>query len=646
LFYFVILISALTMSVSVPEGIPEIKQSGELYVKPTTMPFYSNIHLKIRDILMGVFDITKEFIENGITYYKFESGQNSFYLTSTGLLYKDANKTNVFGVKFEFWRDDLSDKSFRSTTQKEDTEKELKEKQEREKQIREAADKAEITKRIEIAATIKSESGHNVSINDAEVTKRLIQLREAAQREALLRSQPLYPQPRSTLGGSRRMYKKRKYTRRMKGGVKYIKTSSGIIRKEENNYSLKANEENVPKNNYDIYVASQSPAQQGSPPGSPPGSPLGSTSQGSQPQGSQAARQEEVRKEKEDYEYFKIILTNISTEPRGPSVSYVFDKTGKLYDEQSLAQSTTPFGVGYLKPKIEGQFSKESAESQVSTTQDYIGKKPAFELKNKEQVVKDLKTLFGIPTDEKKLEELSPLADIFSPAALRAILLSTQVPAEFRNAILTKFCGDPWNRTSLASTPAYAFLEALFEYSPIPDGQTTDSGSLGKNTFLLAMTNNGFVKKDPSSSDFKNVTFSQYESDVLYAFCKKQSQHIEQANQKQVLTNSHKMLQQAYETHLQNIFTFLKTLFIADRDFVDALQMKTYRGNKPILRIHPYFTEHPRGSLIALEEKIKEARQLLSKHYLEVETIYSQALKSLSSIMSGEQPSQSSLRTQ
>ena len=60
--------------------------------------------------------------------------------------------------------------------------------------------------------------------------------------------------------------------------------------------------------------------------------------------------------------------------------------------------------------------------------------------------------------------------------------------------------------------------------------------------------------------------------------------------------------------------------------------------SKPKIKLDPVFVKDPLGSLHALEGFIKEARGMLSAHYLEVETVYQSALNEIAALSRGNAP--------
>jgi hypothetical protein len=96
---------------------------------------------------------------------------------------------------------------------------------------------------------------------------------------------------------------------------------------------------------------------------------------------------------------------------------------------------------------------------------------------------------------------------------------------------------------------------------------------------------------------------------------------------------AHNTLHIMYENHIKTCVELL----------LKVMSLETREGYlaKPNIRLDPIFLRDPMGSLHALEIFIKEAREMLSNHYLEVEQVYQNALTKIVSFSRGNAPKQS-----
>ncbi len=365
----------------------------------------------------------------------------------------------------------------------------------------------------------------------------------------------------------------------------------------------------------------------------------------------QTAGRRRTRKQRggQDHTYFRLTINYVN--PRGSSnmansgkISFYFNKEKQVFRDfdAAIKAGTVPASTGELSKVIQEKFSEFSTKPKYPTTRVIINQQNPIDFSNYADVRKKLLSYYGMATEGNDAKKSRAANKSFqSPAALRAFLLFTDVPAEARTAIRTTFCSDPWKNNQLSSIPAYTFLEALFNFSK-------DKDMIGKNTgdkieFMTKLKTSGLVHQISNEPKFSEIEFVHPESTSLAAFCSapptrtvpKEATIL--AEHKKLLQSSYISLQKAYEVHLLRVFDFLKTIFIMDKDFIDTIQYFTATSEKPVFRLHPFFTEHPRGSMIALEQKITECRTLLATHYFEVESIYFNTLKSFGGIARGDE---------
>ena len=138
-------------------------------------------------------------------------------------------------------------------------------------------------------------------------------------------------------------------------------------------------------------------------------------------------------------------------------------------------------------------------------------------------------------------------------------------------------------------------------------------------------------------TDFRNDG-SNLRKSALNTFCAGDGriERKEGKDRQDILLAAHQKLRNIYNTHLQKVVEFVKTILVVDTMFLNALtNPKATDFSQPILRLHPIFLQNPAGSRVVLDERIRAARQLLSEHYIAVETAYRDALDALADKIRG-----------
>ncbi len=120
----------------------------------------------------------------------------------------------------------------------------------------------------------------------------------------------------------------------------------------------------------------------------------------------------------------------------------------------------------------------------------------------------------------------------------------------------------------------------------------------------------------------------------LTAFCEKLQispaaiavRKTSQAEDIEILTKAHEAMRELQNQHIETIKNLLRKV----------LSLKTREiGQPPIIQLEETFFKHENGARAALEEIIREARNLISTHYLNIETLYRRALQDLGRRMTG-----------
>jgi hypothetical protein len=139
---------------------------------------------------------------------------------------------------------------------------------------------------------------------------------------------------------------------------------------------------------------------------------------------------------------------------------------------------------------------------------------------------------------------------------------------------------------------------------------------------------------EPSPNpSFSQLAFKPIPDEIGRTICVTQdkgSRPIRETTKKQILMEAHNTLHLLYENHIKACVELLLKIM--------SLETKEGYLAKPNIRLDPIFLKDPMGSLHALEIFIKETRELLSNHYLEVEQVYQDALTRIVSFSRGNAP--------
>ena len=227
----------------------------------------------------------------------------------------------------------------------------------------------------------------------------------------------------------------------------------------------------------------------------------------------------------------------------------------------------------------------------------------------------------------------------YSPASYRAFLLASQLEADLvtgaKGALNSLFCSDGWQGRDVHTTVAYSLLQSL--YKDLPTGDITSRSAKECESAVQKHTAMARIKTPGSAppTRYDELAFRTL-PEALTPFCASQSDSgsrpILSEAHKRILMNAHQELRALYDDHLEACLQLLRTVLYFGSG-------ATYLSPAKI-RLDDEFRKHPRGSQIALEEKIADARALLAAHYLSVETVYHTALKKLSDITMSEMPPQ------
>ncbi len=94
-----------------------------------------------------------------------------------------------------------------------------------------------------------------------------------------------------------------------------------------------------------------------------------------------------------------------------------------------------------------------------------------------------------------------------------------------------------------------------------------------------------------------------------------------------ILMDGYNKLKQLYQQHVKQVYAFLKTILVVDSAFEQLIMLPSGSpSSRPVIRLNESFVKYSTGSHMALNERIQFARDMLSEHYLEVEKIYKETL--------------------
>jgi hypothetical protein len=216
--------------------------------------------------------------------------------------------------------------------------------------------------------------------------------------------------------------------------------------------------------------------------------------------------------------------------------------------------------------------------------------------------------------------------DITSPAFYRATLLAAGAN---ESSVATLFCNDAWTGV-MSDTVPYSLLQSLYYDMDQDGGRMSPALSAELEQTVSQFLGNNVAKQvDSAAADFSHVAFVD-PKEIASGFCKVSGViSTNLAQQKNILTNAHRDLRNLYDAHLSNVIKFIRKI----------LTLKEVGFGKPVsIRVNPVFVSDPRGADVALETLMREARTLLSDHYLQVEVMYKKAITDIAALSEGALP--------
>jgi hypothetical protein len=216
-----------------------------------------------------------------------------------------------------------------------------------------------------------------------------------------------------------------------------------------------------------------------------------------------------------------------------------------------------------------------------------------------------------------------------SPCFYRSYLLSSRLDGD---TLQTLICSDQWASKRVTSQVAYSLLNSLFYDRPDGDMDSQTAEECTKTMQKFSTLFDIIPEPSPNPS-FSQLAFKPIPDEIGRTICVTQdkgSRPIRETTKKQILMEAHNTLHLLYENHIKACVELLLKIM--------SLETKEGYLAKPNIRLDPIFLKDPMGSLHALEIFIKETRELLSNHYLEVEQVYQDALTRIVSFSRGNAP--------
>lgn len=624
LFRFVLLVSALTMSISLPDvDVPVLADAAgkDFFAPSVQIPAGKSVPQAIWEILKGTVG-SQQIVERGSAEGGLLLLGNKYFLREFGYLYQNVASSPIFTVEFEFWGW-LDGRKFSSTSDEDYYQQKKTEFMTRWNQWKE---------------------GFNASV--ARLQASGIPLAQA--QAQVIASEPKFSLSTSSSGyGSGPLTGGRRLRGKSRKGVRNSGKRRGMTRRHggegpNNNVGSPSALPVTPV----VPATPAVPAVTAAPvpPIVPPSGPANAP---------RIPSLEEILGSKINKKFFKIKLTGKTTTSGDVVKEYVFNQASQVFskayfDGSPQKEDLTPDIAGILPMLDEYVFKDVGNMVQTDMIRRRLGESTGQQIFMTPETQVWLKGLYQM----NERGEKGVLDQIHSPAAFRAFLLASQIPVYEPQTIQTSLCKDSWSLAPLNSVPAYALLESLygFQKRELGTGMVPAEGDTvalsDKQEFLNRMLGDQFViagaseKKDPSM--FQSFVFPDNKDakrrPSLAAKCttaatgKAEALSYSTNDAKSILTGAYNALRQLYVQHVTQVFEFLKTILVVDELFLSGIQVSDLDYPKPVIRLNPYFVQHVAGSQTALNEKIRRARNMLAGHYYQVEKIYNDALNRLNQL--------------
>jgi hypothetical protein len=331
--------------------------------------------------------------------------------------------------------------------------------------------------------------------------------------------------------------------------------------------------------------------------------------------------------------FFLVRLENLISCPDTgcQKAEFYMADNGQTYDAENFEKLRTSVGSAIESMAFADRVSKmmDSLTLNDVPLEDATEKKQALP-----SVFKELFTMSTKQLSAKTFElfanlktTITGLPEGASPAQYRAFLLAsnlTKLSAADNTSVeylQTRFCKDKWDGKRTTDSVSYALLNALY-FDRAEGGMETLTASectSTMNNFLSTNVIKKYVSPGNTIDSFENTAFESRPKQ-LAAYCEQPTEQTRNNTDKAILRNAHSTLRNLYDEHMQNVVPLIRKVVIPKH---------AGYGVQPKLVLSDIFTTDSRGAMIVLEEIIKEARALLSNHYLAVEKVYRGALSQL-----------------
>ena len=305
--------------------------------------------------------------------------------------------------------------------------------------------------------------------------------------------------------------------------------------------------------------------------------------------------------------------------------------------------------VGDVYAKPDNQWQKPDTTQRLGSFNEYVTKHLQSEMPqflNEDTNVRTTMQERDFGGLYKKSEDVRKLFDTIkssmktkpegaSPANYRAFLLATGID----NGVLsTLFCNDVWSNNRFTNTIAYSLLNSL--YVDRDDGVSESETRLELAGVVSKFVGEGVARpflpasnRTTAPQSFEQIAFPTTPKN-LSAFCEKLQispsaisvRKTSQAEDIEILTKAHEAMRELQNKHIETCVNLMRKV----------LSLKTREiGQPPVIQLEETFFKHEQGARAALEEIVREARTLISTHYLNIEIVYRRALQDLGRRMTG-----------
>jgi hypothetical protein len=210
-----------------------------------------------------------------------------------------------------------------------------------------------------------------------------------------------------------------------------------------------------------------------------------------------------------------------------------------------------------------------------------------------------------------------------APASYRSVLLFIK-PTPPGGVAASYLCVDNWANKSLRYIQPFAALESL--YFNNDDGSMSQDNKANLQTLVSAFANifqtSTASKNKAAPATFEDLNMPPINEAVKNLLCGKrtaQGDILLNPLSAQVLESAQTAVLASYTRHFDNAYQILGRLFTLGKTEV----------GEPMVKFSDEFTKNPGSARVVLETIIREARSVIASHYIEVETIYADAMKEL-----------------